>query len=274
MTRDDQAFLDAFEAGRAPGGAFRHADHLRLAWILVRRDGAVHAEERIAAGIRRFAAAQGKPDLYHETLTRAWVRLVAAAIVDRRSDGSFEDFLGANAAFLDKGYVLRFYSTEALSAPRARREWLEPDLAPLPHRAASLEERRAPLLRAAFLVGAVTDGLAVLPLMIPSLASLLWGVVGEGGSYRFVAGCAASLMLAWTGLLLWAYRRPLERAFVAPLTVLVIYGLVATEVAAVLSGHLAVWRMLPTWILQSVLLCLFASAYHAPTFLFRHTLRA
>ncbi len=71
-------------------------------------------------------------------------------------------------------------------------------------------------------------------------------------------------MLGWTALLLWAYRRPVERRFVAPLTVLVIYGLIFTEVVAVLSGSIAIWRMIPTWILQSVLLALFAGAYHYP----------
>lgn len=274
MTRSDEAFLQAFEAGRAPGGSFHHADHLRLAWILVRRDGAERAEEEIASGIRRFAAAQGSPGLYHETLTRAWVRLVAARVGDRPSEETFDDFLRANPALAEKAYVFRFYSAQALSAPRAHAEWLEPDLAPLPRAAATVAERRAPLLRAAFLVGAVTDGLAVLPLLIPSLASLLWGVEGESGPYRFAAGYAASMMLAWTGLLLWAYRRPLERDFVAALTVMAIYGLVATEVAAVLGGHVTVWRMLPTWVLQAALLGLFASAYHAPSFLFRRTVRA
>ncbi len=69
-------------------------------------------------------------------------------------------------------------------------------------------------------------------------------------------------MLAWTALLLWAARRPLERAFVAPLTVLVIHGLVATELASVIVGDADRWRMVPTLILQAGLLWLFASAYH------------
>lgn len=77
-------------------------------------------------------------------------------------------------------------------------------------------------------------------------------------------GYGASLMLGWTVLLTWAYRRPLERRFVAALTVLVIYGLVLTEVAAVWAGWLEAWRMLPTWCLQGALLALFASAYHYP----------
>ena len=118
------------------------------------------------------------------------------------------------------------------------------------------------LLKVAFAAGAVTDALAVLPMLIPSLAGLLWGFEDTTGSYRFAMGYGASLMLGWTGLLLWAWRRPVERRFVAALTVMVICGLVATEIAAVLSGVLSVWRMLPTWCLQAVLLALFAAGFH------------
>lgn len=120
------------------------------------------------------------------------------------------------------------------------------------------------LLRVAFAAGAVTDAVAILPMLFPPLAQLLWGFQDTTGSYRFAMGYGASLMLGWTALLLWAYQRPIERRFVAALTVLVLYGLVITEVAAVVSGALAAWRMVPTWCMQAVLLALFAGAYHYP----------
>jgi hypothetical protein len=118
------------------------------------------------------------------------------------------------------------------------------------------------ILRIAFLAGAVTDALAVLPMLVPTLARTLWGFDDDSGAYRFAMGYGASLMLGWTGLLIWAYQRPLERSFVAALTVFVIYGLVLTEVVAVLSGQLEAWRMVPTWCLQAFLLALFASGFH------------
>jgi len=127
-----------------------------------------------------------------------------------------------------------------------------------------MTDRQSTLLRRAFLAGAITDALAVVPLLFPSMAQLLWGFGDAGGGYRLVSGYAASLMAAWTGLLLWAARRPLERAFVAPLTVLIIYGLVATEIAAVRAGVLPAARMLPTWVLQAGLLGMFVGAYHYP----------
>jgi hypothetical protein len=117
------------------------------------------------------------------------------------------------------------------------------------------------LLRVAFLAGAATDALALVPMLVPSMAALLWGFADHSGGYRFAMGYAASLMSGWTALLLWAYRRPIERRFVAALTVLVICGLIATEVMAVLRGDLTAFRMIPTWVLQAVLLGLFGAAY-------------
>jgi len=120
-------------------------------------------------------------------------------------------------------------------------------------------------LRTAFAAGAVTDALAVVPLVCPPVARLLWGFDDPTGAYRFATGYAASLMVGWTALLLWARRRPVERRVVAALTVLVIYGLVGTEVAAVATGAMPLWRVVPTWGLQAVLLALFAAGYHHAT---------
>jgi peptidoglycan/LPS O-acetylase OafA/YrhL len=121
------------------------------------------------------------------------------------------------------------------------------------------------MLRTAFLVGAVTDAIALVPMTLPPMARLLWGFDDTSGAYRFAMGYGASLMLGWTVLLAWAYQRPVERRFIAALTVVVIYGLVITEILAVSSGNLAAWRMAPTWSLQAALLCLFAGGYHHAT---------
>jgi hypothetical protein len=118
------------------------------------------------------------------------------------------------------------------------------------------------VLRVAFLIGATTDALAILPMLVPPLAYLLWGFEDVSGTYKFAMGYGASLMLGWTALLIWAYQKPVERKAVAALTVLVIWGLILTEITAVLSGSLAAWRMLPTWCLQAILIGLFAGGFH------------
>jgi hypothetical protein len=117
------------------------------------------------------------------------------------------------------------------------------------------------LLRIAFLAGAIIDAGALLPMLIPRLAGWVWGFRDVSASYRFAMGYGASLMFGWTVLLLWAYRRPLERRFVAALTALVVVGLILAEVVAVFSGAVEPRRLIPTWCLQAALLVLFIGAY-------------
>ena len=51
-------------------------------------------------------------------------------------------------------------------------------------------------------------------MLSPRIADVLWGLHDTSGTYRFAMGYGASLMLGWTLLLLWAYRRPVERRVV------------------------------------------------------------
>ncbi len=129
-------------------------------------------------------------------------------------------------------------------------------------------ERRAVVrdtrvLRAVFLAGAVTDAVALLPMLLPSLATWLWGLRDASDSYQLAMRCGASLMLGWTLLLVWASRRPLERYVVAPFTVLVVGGIIVSEIAGAAEGVVDVWRVVPTWCLQAILLVLFAWASYA-----------
>ena len=118
------------------------------------------------------------------------------------------------------------------------------------------------ILRVAFAAGAITDGLALFPLTNPSSATLLWGFSNSSAEYRFAMGYAASLMLGWTLLLIWAMRRPMERRAVAAFTLLVVCGLMLTEVEDVISGHLPGRRFAPTLCLQAVLMSLFAVGFN------------
>lgn len=128
----DDEFVEAFERGEVPAHAFRHRDHLRLAWILVRRDGLDAGGDRAARGIRGFAARHGVPDRYHETITWFWLRLVAHAIAAEPDVGRFEAFLGRFPLLLDGSLVGRHWLRETLASPAARVGWVEPDRAPVP----------------------------------------------------------------------------------------------------------------------------------------------
>ena len=107
------------------------------------------------------------------------------------------------------------------------------------------------LTRVAFLVGAVTDGLAIIPMVSARLGTALFG--GDPSrntpAYRFAMGIAAALMAGWTLLLVWAAVDPLGRLGILLLTVFpVISGIVGATVAAVRHGIVVRARVLPLWI--------------------------
>jgi hypothetical protein len=128
----DPEFVRMFEACELTNDNFHHRDHLRLAWIYVRRYGELEARVRIAGAIRKFASQHGKTGKYHETLTVAWLRLVGSAITRIPLDASFEDLTIAAPELLDKRTIEKFYSLSVLDSKEARASWVQPDLQPLP----------------------------------------------------------------------------------------------------------------------------------------------
>lgn len=107
------------------------------------------------------------------------------------------------------------------------------------------------LIRVAFLVGAVTDALAVIPMLSRRVGATLFGgdPSRDSHEYRYAMGIAASLMAGWTLLLLWAALEPLERRGILPLTVFpVITGIVGATIVAVRRGVVVRSRVVPLWV--------------------------
>lgn len=127
----DAAFLASFEACTLPGAAFHHRDHVRLGWLYLRRHPPLEALTRFADGLKRFAAANGHPGLYHETITWAYLLLIHERIARGAETAAFDDFAAANPDLLGwKPSILdRYYSAETLGSELARRVFVMPNLA-------------------------------------------------------------------------------------------------------------------------------------------------
>ncbi len=125
----DEELVRAFEAGEMPAGGFPHTAHVRVAWWYLGRHSLPAALERFSTALRRFAAAQGKPERYHETITVAYVLLINERL-DQSPRTGWEQFASANPDLLQwKPSVLeRYYSHAALWSDRARRTFVMPDL--------------------------------------------------------------------------------------------------------------------------------------------------
>ena len=129
----DEDFLRAFEDLSFPAEQFHHREHIRVAWLYLKSSDATRAAERMTVGILRFANDHGATQKYHHTLTLAWMRLVAAALVETPEGYDFTQFLAERQELGDKDLLKKYYSSELLQTDGAREGWVEPDLEPLPN---------------------------------------------------------------------------------------------------------------------------------------------
>jgi hypothetical protein len=125
----DEELIRDFEAGTEPAGGFHHAEHVRVAWWYLARLPLSDALGRFIDGLQRFAQAQGTPDLYHETITVAFVLLINERLEATGRAAEWEAFAHAHPDLLTwKPSILdRYYHAETLSSPRARRVFVMPD---------------------------------------------------------------------------------------------------------------------------------------------------
>ena len=128
----DEQFLAAFEATTLPKEDFPHREHVRLAWLYLGRHEFADASQRVVDGIKRFAARHDVPGLYHETITRAWLRLIEAGRCAAPAAASFQAFLEANPQLATKGALDPYYDPATLQSAEARAVFAPPDRAPLP----------------------------------------------------------------------------------------------------------------------------------------------
>jgi hypothetical protein len=127
---NDTDFLRGFEACTL--SEFHHRDHLRLTWVLIRRDGREKAKAAIVAGIKRFAEAHGQVEKYHQTMTEFWVDVVDYHIGRYPSTDDFDRFLADWPKLLDKSLPFRHWTRETIMDDLARSQWVPPDLLSLP----------------------------------------------------------------------------------------------------------------------------------------------
>ena len=129
---DDAELVAAVEGLTLGSDRFRHYDHVRLAWILLRGADLEAATDRMARALRRFAVHhRGDPSRYHDTITRAFMRLVAAHDAAAPA-ADFPTFARSNAELFDPRVLGAYYSEALLGSPDARARWVPPDRRPLP----------------------------------------------------------------------------------------------------------------------------------------------
>ena len=73
---NDAAFLAGLEACTLPDTEFGHTGHVRAGYLYLKSMDYAAALVKIRSVIRNYAAALGKPERYHETITVAYLSLI------------------------------------------------------------------------------------------------------------------------------------------------------------------------------------------------------
>ncbi|MFP5378855.1 MAG: hypothetical protein ACLGHP_03730, partial [Vicinamibacteria bacterium] len=131
------ALVSRFTSRTLPKAEWTHEAHLLVGLWHVHRYGEAEALARLREGIRRLNDAHGTPNTpssgYHETITRAYVTLLADFLASGPAGRTIETRAGELLAspLAARDALLRYYSRERLFSPEARTRWLAPDGAPL-----------------------------------------------------------------------------------------------------------------------------------------------
>jgi uncharacterized Zn finger protein len=123
----DDELIQGFE--QATLKSFHHADHVRVAFAYLCRYPATEALEKFSTALRRFAEAQGKPKLYHETITWAYLLLIRERMARGGTAQAWDEFARENSDLLawKPGILAHYYRQETLASELARTTFIFPD---------------------------------------------------------------------------------------------------------------------------------------------------
>jgi hypothetical protein len=133
---NDADLLTAFEDCSLPVEQWTHRAHVRVAYLFASAQNFASAVDQMRKKIKAYNKATDTPEAidrgYHETITQAFMRLVFAANLQTGPHESSEKFCDSHPELLSKQTLLIYYSRDRLMTLDAKKQFIEPDLCPLP----------------------------------------------------------------------------------------------------------------------------------------------
>jgi hypothetical protein len=133
---DDEKFLKQFETTTLPLEEWHHKQHIRVAYLYLRRFPFETAVVRMREGVKAFNAAKKTPEAidrgYHETTTQAWMHLVHFTLCEYGPAADAEAFYEQSPQLKQKKILRFFYTKERLTSSEAKAGFVEPDIIPFP----------------------------------------------------------------------------------------------------------------------------------------------
>jgi hypothetical protein len=117
--------LRAFEAHEIDNATFRHAEHVKVAFGLLKKYDFIDAAALYAKGIRQLASDAGAPHKFNLTITYAFMSLIAERMIGTACDDA-ERFIEDNPDLMRKDVLAKWYAPDRLHSDTARGTFLMP----------------------------------------------------------------------------------------------------------------------------------------------------
>ena len=134
ISPEDREFKEQVESCTFPTPSFDHRAHLRLAYIYLVENETEEAIERMRNSLLGLLQKAGidPSSKFSETITKAWVLAVQYFISQTDNSNSADSFINSKPEMLDSKIMLTHYSAEVLFSDNARKDFIEPNLEPIP----------------------------------------------------------------------------------------------------------------------------------------------
>lgn len=128
----EQQFYEQFENATLDATIFNHSNHIKMAWIYLHEFDLPNAMSNFANALQNFATANGATNLYHETITFAFLILINERIEKSENHQNWQEFVDNNADLFnwENNILKKYYQTETLSSEFAKKHFVFPDKLP------------------------------------------------------------------------------------------------------------------------------------------------
>jgi hypothetical protein len=117
--------LEGFVRGEVDAAQFPHREHVRMAFEMLKRHDFAESVLHYSRALRALTARAGKPEAFHQTVTLAFLSLIAERMEGGASE--FAAFARQHPELLEKSVLARWYGAERLACPAARRIFVLPE---------------------------------------------------------------------------------------------------------------------------------------------------
>jgi transketolase len=132
----DEDFLAQFESTAWPYLEWYHRQHIKVAYLYLRKYPFAQAQARVRERIKAFNAAKKVPESltggYHDTMTQAWMHLVHFTLCEYGAAADADTFYEQHPQLWNQKALRFYYTKERFLTPEAKEKFVVPDITPFP----------------------------------------------------------------------------------------------------------------------------------------------